>query len=923
MKSTAIFLAIACLLATVPTAHAADIPSSSITALKRDIAAESKSRGSVTSKRRAFKNIIRDAESLLRRSARADNRFEVHALILDIQKRILAIDNSDENRQELFDTCETLVKAPDRYAALRLEADLILMEKTMSGSNADIHARTEALESLLKRYRDTPGELKSLTIAYHIAPKLEAFELQQDLVDALRERFPAEPEAIQFRRQNNTGGVLDVVFAGSFKRTDGSTLTFPHDRMGSTSLLIFWSKEIPGIENRLKDVKLLQDAHPGQFDVFSFNLDELPDAGSQILKANGVNGEALHLPGGKSNPTFTTYVSQAPEALIVNAHGHALLETAPGLIGRMTLVPAITGQDNSGKKSDIRQTSQATPAGSFLDSPRYTAQMQSLFIGDFLIQNPGAAFQAAKPPEYLTGEDLSNARTPESVPEDVLASIQAGFTPPPERYRLSIKDALAGYTKVDQLCQAAIKAHSAAPDLWLVRNRRIIALQGMWLLSGDARHLDAAVTEANAILNSELPEEALVVAKFCLTQKALRDGESNSYSPVSKFIDAFGGCNAPGNALAVSTILALTDNNRELHFEHRKTLLEDYADNPVLWPVTSFLRDRRHRYRIFRATHSRYGFVRAERHSMYRDVSAVDEPADTNRFLRATFKSLDGKDVVFPQATGNKQTFVAVLEMPSDEVAGKAHDSLIKHMLAQADNHKGKRVKVMAVFLDGDAAAIKALAAKNEWTCDLAMVPENLKRIFAVQNGILSADQTPNIFLLRPSGSISWHLSGLTWPVQGQGERPTTPIRYGIEHNIRMLQMEEAMASLERDRYEEAIRLFTESIQPEKTKNDWWATMRHYGMARAHKELKQWEPALANIDIALEAHITFGQGNPLHCSLVAEMELFKADVLDQLNRSAEAEPLRKRAAMDTHTHNLSPYGIYTGDRSTHRLNPHQ
>ena len=82
-------------------------------------------------KRRAYKGVVRDAEDLLEASPAAPNRYRVLDIVFQSQKRLLAMDNSDENRDSLLETCAKLAGAPDEVADLRLEADLLLSEKAL------------------------------------------------------------------------------------------------------------------------------------------------------------------------------------------------------------------------------------------------------------------------------------------------------------------------------------------------------------------------------------------------------------------------------------------------------------------------------------------------------------------------------------------------------------------------------------------------------------------------------------------------------------------------------------------------------------------------------------------------------------------------------------------------------------------------
>ncbi|MDA7935061.1 hypothetical protein N9B65_08475 [Akkermansiaceae bacterium] len=101
-----------------------------------------------------------------------------------------------------------------------------------------------------------------------------------------------------------------------------------------------------------------------------------------------------------------------------------------------------------------------------------------------------------------------------SVPAEMLNAIQGCFTPAPFRYRLTTSEALANYEKAERLCSEAVKLHPAAPDLWIVRNRRIIALLGMWNLAGEPKYLKQAAREAGVSLSSTLPPGADIVPRF-------------------------------------------------------------------------------------------------------------------------------------------------------------------------------------------------------------------------------------------------------------------------------------------------------------------------------------------------------------------------------------------------------------------------
>ncbi len=308
---------------------AGSIPEEEIAALKKKLG-EAASASSSARKRRAYKNVVRDGEDLLSYSPAAANRFRVLEIMFQSQKRLLALENSDRNREALFSTSGKLTGAPDELAHLRVEADMLLSERDLSAKKADVRERTQALADLIARYRETPAEAKSLMMAAQIAPKLEAGELEQAILERMDMRFAGDPEVIAFRRKRLGFSNLYAQFAGTYTRVDGVTLRFPIDWMGRQGVMVFWSRQTPGFEAYLKLIKEQEDKLPGRFEVLSFNVDELPDAGASTLKALGLNWTVMRLPGGKKSQAYRTYAAKDPVGIFVNGYGRTTL--APSML---------------------------------------------------------------------------------------------------------------------------------------------------------------------------------------------------------------------------------------------------------------------------------------------------------------------------------------------------------------------------------------------------------------------------------------------------------------------------------------------------------------------------------------------------------------------------------------------------------------
>ncbi|MFT5104976.1 MAG: tetratricopeptide (TPR) repeat protein [Pseudoalteromonas tetraodonis] len=874
-----IALLLACTQLCVAQDAAPDIPKSKIATLQKELGQLGGERTSAVRARRACKNIVRDGEALLKASPTAPNRYRVLAIMLQSQKRLLGLDNSERNREALFETCDKLVDAPDEFAGLRLEADLLLSEKSLSLKNADLKERAVALAEIIQRYRDTPGEAKSLKMAALIAPKLEAWELEDEILNTMDDRFMDDPGVIEFRRTYLGASKLDVLFRGSFARTDGSILKFPVDRLGHLCIMVFWSKETQGFEKALEQINAHQELYPGRFDFFSFNVDELPDAGEATLRSMELDWTVLRLPGGRASQAFRTYGQRDPVGIFVNAYGHALL-TPNANYGR-----GGTAATNPFKIDEVRISDQ-----------RYLTQLQSLFIGDFLV---------------------SKGSPVELIPAAVLDPIQACFAAAPLRYRLTREEALANYQKAEQLCRAAIAQFPKAPDLWRVRDRRIIALMGIWKLAGEPKHLQEAVKEARASLATPLPSGANVVAQFCLAKDALRQSDANPKSVLSALIDATGGADAPGSAHAVAAILALDANSRELHHQHREILLESYTGNPMLWAVVSFLRDRYHRYHLLEAN-----YIRSERR--WTRAYLINHGLDTSTasLPDIELKTLDGGTLKLPKDGEGKLTLLMFVEPPAapdnefpHKVGGTpaegrkgASPGVMQYAFEMAERHVHKEVNVVAAFLCDDADRVKKLMEKNAWPCQAAIVPSGLENPLIQQLGVLSADRIPNVFLLRRDGTIAWSISGFEY--RSDFGYPFA-IRLAMKVHIEVCDTQLAYQALEKGDYQQAARIFSGPFLPEKDERYRWTGPRFHGRALANIGLKDWDTALADIDTAIEAHgKEFDHAKNSPCESMQEMQSVRASILAKLGRADEAEAAQRQAAIPPSEYPETPYELF-------------
>jgi tetratricopeptide (TPR) repeat protein len=870
--------------ATTATGNIAD---KEVAALQTELAEAGKA-SLATAKRRACKGVIREGEALVEAFPTDPNRYRVLGIVFRARQQLFGIESDDRNREALLETCRELAKAPDEHAEMRLEAELLLSEASLSARNAGVEERARALEELLGRYRDTPAEVKSLKIIAGIAPKLEAFELAARIQRTMLERFGDDHEVIEFLRRSSNLGRMDVLFSGTFERADGTTLSFPVDRMGHLSVVVFWSGKTQGFEEALAKIGEHRELYPGRMEFFSFNIDELPDAGEATLRSLKLDWTVMRLPGGRNSQTFRTYGLRDPVGILVNAFGHVMLTSTN--YGRGQYAP-----ENPYRIDDAR-----------ISDERYLTQLQSLLIGDFLVDDSG-----------LPG--ANGAQAPGSVPAGSLRAIQDCFVPAPFRYRLTRDEALANYEKAVQLCDEVIARHPDAPDLWLVRDRRIIALMGRWNVAAEPKFLEQAAQEARAALATSPPPGAGVVPRFCLAKEALRNDRSGAASILSSMIDAAGGSEAPGTALAAAAILALDANSRDLHDRYRTLLLDRHADEPALWQVLTFLRDRYHSLHLLRAN-----FIRHEEGNAPPREYLVNHGLEpmTRPLPRIDLKTLDGAPLHLPQDTADKLTLLMFVEPPPEPAAdfpvalnaqGRPTGDdpfrrVMEYAIERAKLHIHKEVEVIAAFLCDDAERVRGLMAKNKWPCQAAMVPGGLHNPLVRQLGILSADRIPNVFLLRRDGTIAWNTSGFL--CKSDFGYPFA-IWLAMKLHIEICDAEFAYRALEKGDFEKARRVFSGPFPPEKDERFLWHGPRSHGRALANIGLKDWAAALADIDAAIGVHwMGFRQrpGSPWESMLA--MQRARALILEKLGRQDEAKAAREAAAIQPAPCPMNPYEVF-------------
>ncbi len=849
--------------------------------------AAAKEGSSAARQRLAVRRVIRDAEESLASHANSPNRFLILEFVFRARQQLIALDDDAESRKALLETCRELVKAPDELAELRLEADLLLSQADIAKQGANAEARAKALRPFVDRYLDTPVAAKVLRLAMVMALELGDNRLVTDLQEMIEERFAGDLEMIAFQRDKLGGQVFGAPFTGTFERSDGKIVRFPMDGLGRSTMFVFWSKEGDG-EELLKGIAAAalekKEELAGRLEIISFNLDGLPDAGESIVRGLGADWQVLRLPGGRKNPIYDAYVRVDPRILTVSPTGYTAL-----IMSGSTRTKA-----NPDDKPDYGRMFGSSLARNWTE-PRYVAHLSSLMAGDFLVLDPEGGIDPTRPPELKAaakGEVTRPlTRTAACVPEEALRSIQQCFVAPPQRYRLTHSEAHTGYARAVELCRKTIADHPAAPDLWIVRNRLMVALLGLWKTDADLGRLEEAIVEAKAALAAGYPPGCDVVARFCIARGALRAPAADPNKTIDQLVSDGGGGDAAGPVYAVAALLALDVADRKHFKDCRKIILKDHTEAPMMWTFTSFLLDRYHDYWLFQVPFTAgWSYGRREDYFLTRG-----EPEDARRMLRTELRTLDGGAFRIPEDLDSQWT--AIIFSKSGPWSKKRDDGLpasperlAKPIADFAAARPSGDVKVYLAMLDGDAGTIRAGFGGKDAPCPLLTVPRGLENPLIQRLGILSEDNQINSVLIGKDGRIAVAVSGLA----KQSGRGGIVLTHVIEHSDEDF----VAAALERGDIEAAKARILQLAPPfdpnavdsrgRPLKKPQVGIPHLRARARVYMALKEWDKALADAEEIVQRQLGTDGGMSLRSDELDEAERLRDSILELRAKSKEA-----------------------------------
>lgn len=845
---------------------------------------------STTQRRRALKNIIRDAQSLIRKHTDSPERFRVLGVIFLAQRAMLVMRNDRRTQEDLVETCRVLVDAPDAYALVRLQAEVLLLNLDLDTRGATDHERALKIAALADRYRNTPAEVESLMVASELAFNLGEADLLAAFRYTLARKFKENLKAIAYLRERFAYSSLSIRFNGSFERADGEVLHFPTDRMGQVYLSCYWSTQTGDLKERLLSIKTMQEKYAGRFEVLSFNLDELPDAGQSQLDALGLDWTAMRLPGGPSNPYFRAYGADTQFLIrMTNLNGYVVL-TPIGAIKR-----------GGGRILDLEDYITTN-----LEPDAYLAFFQSLRIGEFLVVDPTVPFDPKRPPEFtlLPDDERPNVDAINPVPDTTLGLIDACFTPPPMRYGLSPEQAIKDYQQCVKLCRVAVAKHPDASNLWLVQNRRLIAQLGLWKLTGEPKHLREAMKDAEAVLAEDLPAAAQLPARFCVVLQAIRQQPNQAKQTIQRFLEEVnaGQQQASPLARAAATVLTLNAAEPELLTGLREQIFREDLNEPRLGPLNACLFDISTYRRLFLA--NSWGSEVMKRHGMLRQY--LDSEAVPRRFGMA-LQTIDGQPISFPQDDPDTINVVIFLQPSNDKQSAEVQRDLMSKMDEHTGAHRHRKVNVVIASLSENRQAVRALAQRNGWAYPMAVVPDGLKNPDVLRLGIIMPDQRPNTFVVDHEGMIIWSMTGMN-----QLATSTNAVAHRIRGLVREHDLAVADAALHQGHFEKALTYYDGSFPPDPRMPTDIKNAQRLGQARARVRLGQHQVAIEVLDSVIAEHHAESARRACACDILAAMLQARAKSLEALGIEEAAKTDRDRAArlvcppgsVADHTHTL-------------------
>jgi tetratricopeptide (TPR) repeat protein len=525
-----------------------------------------------SAKVRRYELILAKARNLAAAQPDALNLHELREVMMQAAQGQAVVTGTAESREALMNLARQIV-ASEAPAEMRMRADLLLTHAEVARQGPRSEKAAAAIAAFADRYYETEVEAESAMRAMMMAFEIGHKTIFDALEDRLIRDFGDNPRVVAFLRDRFGKRIDGKVVNALLQRSDGEGFwRLPMDTLGRPVTVVFWSAAVEHLELKMRHVKQVYREHPEDVFLLGVNLDDAGQMARDAAERLGLDFPQVYRGLGASDPLFMLFADKTiPSISYIRPDG---LSAA---------VVEERGRDDLGWSAPR-------------DNEPISLALTYLRSGEFLITRPVGPTDLTAPPEVgppETARAAMSALAGTRLPAETLESIQECFHVPPRRYNLGEpitgrydrpdREPIAAlYEKAIERCEQALRDHEDAGDLFLVRNRLMVALVGLSAIRTDPTLLRRAADVGRAVLDSDqVPADAKLLADTCVLRWELRQTMDTAQirdelrALVARYED---GPRKP-HALAMAAILAMELGERGLHGDFVHMIEENHRLN--------------------------------------------------------------------------------------------------------------------------------------------------------------------------------------------------------------------------------------------------------------------------------------------------------------------------------------------------------
>jgi hypothetical protein len=548
---------------------------------------------------RRYQLILAKGRHLVQDHPDAANLHELRQLMLQAAQAQSIVAGTAEARQQMLDMARELADS-DAPIAVRMQADSLLTHAQIARHGRRSDGAAAAVARFADKYRNTQIEAQSTMRAVTMAFEIRNRELLESLESRLTHEFKDDPQVVAFLRDRLGKRIDHILVNALLERSDSEGYwRLPMDILGRPVTVTFWASAIDDLEDRMLPIKQIQHDNPKDVFLMGINLDPDKDMARHDARRLGLDYPQVYRGRGATDPFFL---------LFSNSNIPSVSYFRPD--GRSASVVSDKFQQKGGR-DDLGRTNTK-------DQEPPALALTYLRSGEFLVTRPVGPTDPAAPPE-LGDPDTARAAMAAlqgpRLPEGTLQSIQECFTVPPRRYRLGKpitgkfdrpdrQPAAELYETAIERCERALTKHPDAADLFLVRNRLMVALVGLSAIRTDPSLTRRAAEVGHVVLeNKSIPQTAKLLADVCALRWKLREqmDHATMRDALRAFVARYAGGHREPHAVAMAAILALELGDGKLHKDLVHVIQRHHRLNQDMRPFLWHFEDDRETGRELRA----------------------------------------------------------------------------------------------------------------------------------------------------------------------------------------------------------------------------------------------------------------------------------------------------------------------------------